>query len=286
VKNKFEKNSLVFILFAVIILIIMISLTVANRDEATLPEQFLGDTAALGQRVVNYPAEKISGVVDHLSDAFTAIEENKKLKEMVAGYPQVQSDLHRLKKENSALKKQLKTDSIDEYEPLSATVIARNPDQWMNSFVINKGETSGVDEGMAIISTGGLIGKVTKVNKYSATVEMITSTLNDSKLSVIAQEKGQDVFGLVQSYDDKNNHIVVEDMDNNTKLKKGTKVVTSGLGGQFPKGLLIGEITKIENDQFGLSQIAYVKPSVNLDDISYVYVAMRNDKTLEQGSDE
>lgn len=90
------------------------------------------------------------------------------------------------------------------------------------------------------------------------------------------QNSGSEVFGMIDQYDDSKDLLVIDDIENNIKLKVGTNVVTSGLGGQFPKGIVIGKVKKIENDEFGLSQIAYVETAASLKDTTHVYIAMKS----------
>ena len=153
--------------------------------------------------------------------------------------------------------------------------------------IINKGKSSGFKENMAVITTEGLVGRLKKVNSYSSQVEMITSNVKASKISVTLQQGDEEIFGMVDHFDDKKNLLVISDIDNNVKVKVGTRVVTSGLGGQFPKGILIGKVKKVENDEYGLSQIAYVETSADLKGLSQVYIAKKSPKAVTlEGSGE
>ncbi len=63
-------------------------------------------------------------------------------------------------------------------------------------------------------------------------------------------------------------------------ISKGDKVVTSGLADQLPSNLYIGEVTKVQNDQYGLAKEVRVKTGADLTDLSHVYVAKRDPKTI------
>lgn len=284
--NFYKRNKLVFFLFGIIIFIVMIGYSL--RDHPTSkPEKFIGDSTAMGQRIVSYPLLFVSNNIGNFMHMWDAVEENKKLKEKVKGFSQVEANNFRLEKENKELKQTLKTESIADYDPVIATIISRNINEWMNSFIINKGSASGIQENMAVITTEGLVGRISKVNSYSSQVELITSSVKSSKISVTLQQDGDDIFGMIDRYDEDKSLLVVSDIENSVKVKIGTKVVTSGLGGQFPKGVLIGEVKRVENDEFGLSQVAYVETKANIGDISQVYVAKKSPKVMQtQGSGE
>ncbi|TDM13034.1 rod shape-determining protein MreC [Macrococcus lamae] len=278
----YSRNKLVFVLFGLIIFIMLVGLSLRERT-TSVPEQIAGDSAALGQRIVSYPALFISHNLTNVVNMWDAVENNRKLKEKIKGFSQIEADNYRLEKENKELRNMLKTDSIAEYDPVIATIIARNQDEWMNTFIINKGESSAIKENMAVITNDGLIGRIKKVNAYSSQVELISSSVKASKISVSLQQGGSEIFGMIDHYDDSKNLLVLSDIENNVKVKVGTKVITSGLGGQFPKGILIGKVKKVENDEFGLSQMAYVETAANFNDITHVYIAKKS-PTVTEGS--
>ncbi|MCE4956223.1 rod shape-determining protein MreC [Macrococcus caseolyticus] len=284
--NFYKRNKLVFFLFGLIIFMVLVGFSLRERDTSTF-ESFVGDTTALGNRIVSYPAMFITGNFGDFIDMWHANEENKQLKQKIKGFAQVEADNYRLEKENQELRQALKTESISVYDPVMSTIIARNQDQWMNTFIINRGQSAGIRENMAVLTTEGLVGRIKKVNSYSSQVELITSSIKSSKISVTLQQEGQDIFGMIDYFDESKNLLVLSDIDNNVKVKLGTKVVTSGLGGQFPKGILIGEVKKVENDEFGLSQIAYVETEADINDLSHVYVAKKSPKVISlEGSGE
>lgn len=284
--NFYKRNKLVFMLFGLIVFIVLVGVSLKERSTSTA-EAFAGDTVAAGQRIVSYPAMFVTTNFSNVIHMWDANEENKKLKQKIKGFEQVEADNYRLEKENQELRQALKTESIAVYEPEISTVISRNHDQWMNTMIINKGKSSGFKENMAVITTDGLVGRLKKVNSYSSQVEMITSSVKASKISVTLQQDAEEIFGMVDHFDDKKNLLVISDIDNNVKVKVGTRVVTSGLGGQFPKGILIGKVKKIENDEYGLSQIAYVETSADLKGLTQVYIAKKSPEAVTlEGSGE
>ena len=82
-------------------------------------------------------------------------------------------------------------------------------------------------------------------------------------------------FGLIDHYDNKTQELIISNINNKDKISKGDKVVTSGLADQLPSDLYIGEVTKVENDEYGLAKEVRVKTGANLSDIQHVYIAKK-----------
>lgn len=267
----FKNNKLIVLFCALIIFIALIGLSIRSHSQS-LPEQYAGDTLSFGQRIFTYPIQVLSGTTRALfqNDTEPTKKEN-----------QLKSDNQRLQTENEQLRKELKISDISKYEPMAVNVIARHPDQWMNTLIIDKGKKAGIKENMAVMTTDGLIGRVAKVNQFSAQVNLISTKGRTNRLSVHVQNKGKEAFGLIDYYDEKNDELIVSDIDNSNKVAKGDKVITSGLGDQLPKGIYVGEVEKVQNDQHGLSKQVVIKTGANLNQIGTVYVAKRDPKTID-----
>ncbi|NKD47256.1 rod shape-determining protein MreC [Mammaliicoccus sciuri] len=274
--NFFKNNKIMIFLISMVLLIVIVGYSV-RAQSASLSEQYASDTSSFGGRIVSYPVTFVS---DFFSGIFTSDEDVDKLKEEVKSTDQIKADKARLEKENKALKKELDMQDISQFNPISATVIGRSPDQWMNTVIIDKGKKSGMKENMAVITTEGLVGRIKKANQFSSQVELISTSVKTSKLSVDIQQDDENIFGMINRYDENKDLLVISDIDNKYSIKKGSKVVTNGLGDQLPKGILVGKVEKVENDEYGLSKVAYIKTSTNIKELNHVYVAKRDPETI------
>ena len=124
----------------------------------------------------------------------------------------------------------------------------------MNKVIIDKGKKDDIKNNMAVITSEGLVGRIAKVNQFSSQVDLLSTNSRSGKISVNIQHKSNKVFGLINHYDRKTNELVISDIDNKDKISKGGKVVTSGLANQLPSDLYIGEVTKVNNDEYGLAK--------------------------------
>ena len=161
------------------------------------------------------------------------------------------------------------------YEYLNGTVISRNVGYWFNTITIDKGSYSGVEKDMVVINAKGLIGKVIRTTTFTSDVRLITTSDTNNKISVSVSNGGDNLYGLINSFDYGNNYLEVEGISNTKNVSIGNKVYTSGLGGIFPSGILIGEVSDITTDSYDLAKLIKVRPSVDFNDINYVSVLKR-----------
>ncbi|WP_400264067.1 rod shape-determining protein MreC [Staphylococcus nepalensis] len=268
----FRNNKLIVILCAIIVFIALIGVSLRSQSQSYV-EQYVGDTVAFGQKAVSYPVHFITGSINNIFSNGDSKNQSNKIK-------QLEAENERLKSENKKYKKELDIEDISKFEPISSTVLSRNPDQWMNILVINQGKKDGIKNNMAVMTSDGLVGRISKVNQFSSQVDLISTNTRANRLSVNIQHDDKNVFGLIDHYDSKTEELVISDINNKDSVKKGDKVVTSGLADQLPTGLYIGEVSKVENDEYGLSKEVRVKTGTDLADLSHVYVAKRNPNTV------
>ena len=131
---------------------------------------------------------------------------------------------------------------------------------------------------MAVINNDGLIGIVTKTSKLNSTVKLLTTTDTNSKISVkIKVDEDNYIFGLLVGYDKDKKSFIIEGIAENTEIPISSMVTTTGLGNNFPSGILIGRVDKITKDNFDLARTVLVKSSVDFDNINYVTVLKKDE---------
>lgn len=280
----FSNKRLILLLVGVIFLVALISFSLRDRDNASLPEQIIKDVVGFGQAIFSKPTQYITGVFDNVDSLLNTYEENKRLKGRLEEFAKLQADVNDLASENTRLREIVdKEEDLREYDPIQATVIARNPDQWEEKVVLDKGEVHGVKVNMAVITARGLIGKVILTTPFTSTVELLSTQNPNYRVSAMVAGETE-VFGLIEGYDDERKELILKRVDSNIEIKKGQKILSSGLGGIFPKGILIGEITEVTTDDFGLTKMAYIKPAAEFALLDHVMIAERT-MTTEDGTD-
>jgi len=159
---------------------------------------------------------------------------------------------------------------------IAAEVIGQDPSSWLMSVTINKGEKDGVRKGMAVISAEGAIGQILKTSPYHSVVLLITdynsaidSIVQRTRAKAIVEGKGENRCQL--KYLLRAEDVVVGDL-----------VVTSGLSGNFTKGLMIGRISKVDKRGHGIFQYAELVPSVDLTKLEEVLVITESPMPLQE----
>jgi rod shape-determining protein MreC len=270
-----SNKRLILLLIGVILLVALISLTLRDRGQVTLPAQIVKEAVGAGQSVFSRPAHFVTGVFDNVDSLINTFEENRLLKARLEEFAGVQAEVTDLRSENEELKELVdKEEDLRDYNPIQAVVIARNPDQWEEKIILNRGTNHGVKENMAVMTARGLIGKVTIVTPTTSTVELVTTQNPNYRVSAMVLGE-DDVFGLIEGYDAERRELLLKRIDFSVELQEGDKVVSSGLGGIFPKGVVIGEITEVTIDEFGLTNLAYVKPAADFSMLNHVVIADR-----------
>ncbi|GLY10116.1 rod shape-determining protein MreC [Pseudobacillus badius] len=282
----FTNKRLIVLLGSIIVLVALIGFSLRDRENLSWPEQFVKDIVGLGQAVVSKPANGFAGFFDEVKDLRNTYEENKELKARIEKTAQLESDVARLQKDNQELRKVLdKKKSLADYEPVQATVIARNPDRWFDVITIDQGEATGIEPDMAVITAEGLIGKVKSTSKFTSTVQLLSAHDSRNRVSAVIQGKNS-VYGVIEGYDKEKKTLLMTKIPYDSKVKKGMLVTTSGKGGVFPKGLIIGKIKKMVPDEFGLTQTALIEPAASFNDLEHVMVAKRSMTTVRAEKEE
>ncbi len=280
----FSNKRLILLLVGMIFLVALISFSLRDRNHASLPEQLIKDVVGFGQSAFSKPTQYVTGIFNNIESLLNTYDENTRLKARLEDYASLQAQVNDLKLENEKLMDIVgKEEDIRAYDPVQATVIARSPDQWEEKIIIDRGEIHGVEQNMAVMTAKGLIGKVILTTPYSSTVELMSTQNPNYRISAVITDK-EEVFGLIEGYDQTRKEIIMKRIDSEYEVKKGQKVTTSGLGGIFPKGILIGEVTEVTTDDYGLTKLAYIKPAASFSILDHVIVSKRSMHTID-GSD-
>lgn len=219
------------------------------------------------QRPFSYVGQKTSSVFQFFSSVGELYQHNQELIEENRRLQAEHALLAEVKKENVDLRGQLDLVERTDFPLITSQVIGRDPSNASREIVIDKGRTNGVNEQAAvIISNGVLIGKVVEVFETKAKVMLITD--GNSLVNALVQEsrssgivRGQHGLGLL-----------IDTIPQNEHIEKGNTIITSGLGGVFPKGLLIGTVKEITDSDNELFQEAIVSPGYHIRDLEVVFI--------------
>ena len=279
-KKKMTSKKYVFIgvVILIIILLIIFSFTLKEDRKLNPVESFLRDTLSYAEKIVTYPFSYITTKTREYNKLKDVNEENDILETSLDRIDAIETENVELRRQIDALKNELTIDyTLTDYEYLNATVVSRNVGFWYNTITIDKGTYNGVEKDMVVINSKGLIGRIIKTSTFTSDVRLITTSDTNNKISVHISNGDYDLYGLINSYDYNDNYLEVEGISNTKDVRVGDYVYTSGLGGIFPSGILVGTVSEISTDSYDLAKIIKVKPSSDFTDINYVSILKRKD---------
>ncbi|MBM7838578.1 rod shape-determining protein MreC [Alkalihalobacillus xiaoxiensis] len=280
-RSFFSNKKLIVLLVSIIILMALIGFTMRDERNLSEPEQIMRDAVGWVQNLVSAPAHFFGGIYENVQEIIHVYEENQLLRTRLEEYTQlsVQKDL--LEEENERLRGMLEIDeTLSDYSRLSAVIINRSPDAWEQYVGINRGQTDDVTNDMAVIdSQGGLIGKVSDSSKFTSYVQLLSDNDPTNRVSaqVMTEDEEQDpAIGFIEGYDVSDDLLIMRKVDIELEINEGETVTTSGLGDVYPSGLLIGEVSHVEVDEYGLSQNIFIEPTADFSALDYVFVVQRH----------
>ncbi|HYD49798.1 MAG TPA: rod shape-determining protein MreC [Terriglobales bacterium] len=154
-------------------------------------------------------------------------------------------------------------------DSIAAQIIGRDPLPWSRTVTINKGANDGIGKNAAVLSNQGVVGQTIANSSNAARVLLITD--HNSGVDAIIQRSR--AHGIVKGALD--GGCVMKYLDREASVETGDLVVTSGLDGIFPKGIVIGEVTEVNPGTRGLLKEAEIRPSAPLAQLEEVLIVTR-----------
>lgn len=276
-KNNIPKKYiLVIIIILIIILLVIFSVTLKEDRKLNKVESLFKDGFTYIENIITYPFNYVNDNIKSYKKLKDVEKNNDVLETSIDRIDSIEAENIELRRQLDALKDELNISyTLSDYEYLNATVISRNVGYWYNKLTINKGSYNGVEKDMVVISSKGLIGRVVKTSTFTSDVRLITTSDTNNKISVHVSNGDNNLYGVINGYDYKKSVLELEGISNTKDVNVGDYVYTSGLGGIFPAGILIGTVTEITTDSYDLAKIMKVTPSVDFNDINYVSILKR-----------
>jgi rod shape-determining protein MreC len=151
-------------------------------------------------------------------------------------------------------------------EYVSAAVIGRDPSPFLHYVIINRGSDDGLRRGMPVVSSQGLIGRVAAVTANAARVQLISDP--SSAINVKLKNTGAEA-SLIGSI---TGELTLESIPQEANVTTGELILTSGLGGNYPPDILVGQVTGVRQSPVELFQTALVQPVEDFSDLDIVLV--------------
>ena len=266
--NK-KKYGVIGTIITIIILILLFILTNVQNSNLSFLENMANKIVMPVQNGLTYIKNKVSGNSSFFFYLSKLKEENDNLKTRNKDLEEKLRELEAMKSENTTLKEYLGlTEKYSDYKTIPANVINRDISNYSKTIVINIGSNDGVKEGMTVIAAEGLVGYVISVTNTTSKVQTIVDT--SSATSCLLSTSRDNIVCKGTLNDEK--HLKGMYISANVTLSQGESVETSGIGGIYPKGIFVGNISKVENASDLSNRYALVELAVNFEKLETVLV--------------
>lgn len=271
-KDFFRHNGVLILIIAVLLALITLVTSVLLGGTANPIASAVGFVTTPVRNGINGFVNWVEGVYDYAFQYDQLVEENEQLKIQIAEMEEQVRQAEADSRENERLRSLLGLrEQRKDLTLESATVTAVESTNWYSTFTISKGENMGISaEDCVIDQYGNLVGVVTTVGLNWATVTTIIDTDTEmggilARTDTAAILEGD--FALMGE-----GKLKLSYLPENTDLVSGDEVLTSGRGGVYPAGLLVGTVDTVHTDDSGMTRYAIITPSADLNNLQQVFV--------------
>jgi rod shape-determining protein MreC len=259
------------ILLVSIILIITIFSTAGKRYNITFIEKGLGYIVMPIQKIISGIGEWAGDQINFIKNIKNLEKQNAELSKKVDELSYENKILQQYKDENTRLRKLLDLDKkYADYPKIGAEIIGKDPGNWYNVFLIDKGSNDGLEVDMVVLSGNGLVGHIIEVApNYSKVLAIIddrnavsSKVLRTGDLGIVKGDLSLLNQGLCR----------MEYVDAEADIIVGDEIVTSNLSDIYPPGIMIGTVKEIETESHGLTKYALIEPVVDFKHLEEVLV--------------
>ncbi len=267
-RTKQIKGFLLFGLLLTLILILIVS--VVGRQEFNAPHKFALEVLGSAQQGISRVSASLSEVWQKYSELLRVREENLRLREELQKYKAINNEYREAVATNVRLAKLLAMKETLPAPTLTAEIIGMDPSQWFKTVIIDRGSSDGVQAGMPATTVDGVVGQVVNASPHFAKILLA----NDPNSAIDALIQRTRVQGIVKG---NGAAYYMDYVLKNSDVQKGDTIVTSGIGGVFPKGIPLGTVSHVEKTRRGMFQKIEIEPSTDFSELEYIIIVMKKD---------
>lgn len=263
-----RRRGTLVIVILIISAVFLISLQISGRYGGDFLHNLVLRIIAPPQRAVHWTIASIRTVFQNHILLADRKKENLRLQAEVRRLQQENDELRESAQAVGRLRRLLLFKQQVSAAMIPAEVIASAPSAWFRTIVINKGHRDGLKKGMPVVTWEGVVGRVMRTSPGSSIILLIVD--RNSSVDVLVQRTR--ARGIVEG--DGASRCQLRYVPRTDDIQAGDRIITSGLGGIFPKGLSLGEAVMVEQKDYGLFHVVEVRPSADFSRLEEVMVIL------------
>ena len=269
-RRNSSKTSTIGIIITAVVLVIIIIISNIGTNQLQAVQTGANKIFMPVQSAFVYIKNKLTGNTEEQSNIDSLKKENSELREENKDLKEAKRELEILKSENNTLKEYLNLkNKYADYETTPAYVIERTYSNYDKILVINVGKNDNIEVNMPVISESGLVGHVISVTDKTAKVQTIIDTAS-TIVSASISTSSQSI--LIKGTISNTKALKATSIPAEATVLQGDEVVTSGLGGIYPKGILIGTIKEVVNTKNEVDRYCNIQTATDFDALSTLLV--------------
>ena len=270
-KKKFQMKSKHLLVLMTFLCISAILLTFTQVVSVSPLREAASRVIVPFQNGINQIGTWMNGKLEGFQNVEELAAQNKELEQRVAELTEENTRLAQNQEELARLQELYQLDqSYSEYDKVAAQVISKDPGNWYDTFVINKGSADGIEKDMNVIAGGGLVGLVVEVETNCATVRSIIDDSSSVSAMTASTSDTCIVSGDLRLMDE--GKLAFSQMSTENAVAVGEQIVTSNISDKYLRGILIGYVSEVTEDSNHLTNTGYITPAVDFKHIQEVLV--------------
>ena len=264
-----------FIYGLIITILLIIIVSTVGRHRFNAPQKFGLDVVGRGQLVVTRITSGIKSVWQNYIALIGVRRENKVLRNKLGEVTVTNQQYREAMAENTRLRKLLGLKENMPPPSVTAQIIGRDPSIWFRTLTIDQGSSQGIEKGMPVVTVEGVVGQILETAPNTSKVLLA----HDPNSAVDALIQKNRVQGILKGTGDQRYELFY--ILKNVDVEKGDMIVTSGLGGSFPKGMPVGQVASVVKNRRGMFQEIMVEPTVDFNQLEYLIIVLRQDSLTD-----
>ena len=271
-KDYVQKYGLRLLALVIAVAMLFGIATSLGNGKANGVEDTAGDVRSPFQKVAQALVSRVEGFYGFMFSYDMLMQENENLRAQIADLEKQVRENAQAKEENVKLRELLNlSQKHSDFVFESAKVVAWNASNWASTFTISKGVESGLEVGDAVVTEYGvLVGTVSEVGTNLSTVDTVVDIGTSIGVLVGTEETSAMLLGdytLMSSQ-----YMKISFVAESGQVITGDVVVTSGAGGAYPQGLILGTVSSVHTEAAGQIEYAVVEPFTDLNALNQIFV--------------